>query len=312
MKLSIIIPLYNEEETLEELTERIFKSCGQIETEIIFIDDGSTDNSLVVIRELSLKNQNVNFISFRKNMGKATALMAGFRNCRGDIIITMDADLQDDPVEIPHFIEKIEEGYDLVSGWKYHRHDPFEKRLASKIFNKMVSALSGIKLHDFNCGFKAYRREVTDAVNVYGEQHRFIPVLACRYGFSITEIKVHHNRREHGRSKYGIKRYLCGLFDAITVSFMSRFAMRPLHFFGAWGLFLILGGFCICVYLSVKKIAGYSLSNRPFLLLGILMLIIGVQFFSFGLIGEMFVDMHSPSIDTELYIKEKNFYSRGV
>jgi glycosyltransferase involved in cell wall biosynthesis len=306
MKLSIIIPLYNEEETIKELLRRIFTACETIETEVIFIDDGSTDNSLAVIRELSINNQNVNFVSFRKNMGKAAALMAGFRNCRGDIVITMDADLQDDPSEIPRFIEKIEEGYDMVSGWKYHRQDPLEKRIPSKLFNKTVSVLSGIKLHDFNCGFKAYRREVTDTVNLYGEQHRFIPVLAHRYGFSITEIKVHHNKREHGKSKYGIKRYLRGFYDAITVSFMNRYALRPMHFFGAFGGLLLLGGFCVCVYLTISKFAGRNLSDRPLLMLGVLMLIIGVQFVSLGLIGEMFVDASiRNSHYNEAHIKEK-------
>jgi glycosyltransferase involved in cell wall biosynthesis len=304
MKVSIVIPLYNEKETIEELLEQIFSACKTIETEVIFIDDGSTDNSLELLRELSLNNQNVNFISFRKNMGKTAALMAGFRNCHGDIVITMDADLQDDPSEIPRFIEKIEEGYDVVSGWKYHRQDPLEKRLPSKLFNKTVSMLSGIKLHDFNCGFKAYRRKVTDTINLYSEQHRFIPVLARRYGFSIAEIKVHHNKREHGKSKYGIKRYLRGFYDAITVSFMNRYALRPMYFFGTLGLLLLFSGFCICVYLAIAKFAGRSLGDRPLLLLGVLMLIIGVQFVSLGLIGEMLVDANIHRYN-EAHVKEK-------
>jgi glycosyltransferase involved in cell wall biosynthesis len=297
--------LYNEEESIRELLKRIFLSCKNIETEIIFVDDGSTDNSLGIIKELAGKNENVNFISFRKNMGKASALMAGFKNCHGDIVVTMDADLQDDPAEIPRFIEKIEEGYDVVSGWKYQRQDPLEKRLPSKFFNKTVSVLSGIKLHDFNCGFKAYRREVTDTINLYGEQHRFIPVLAYRYGFSVGEIKVHHNKREHGKSKYGIKRYLRGLYDAITVSFMNYYALRPMHFFGAWGLFLILCGLSICVYLIITKFAGQSIGDRPILLLGVLLLIVGVQSFSLGLIGEMFVDINTRGSYSEAHFKDK-------
>ena len=235
--VSIVIPVYNEEESLKLLYEKIIENIPeQYEREIIFVNDGSTDKSVEVIKKLIMQDTQVHLISFRKNFGKAMALETAFRNAKGDIIITMDADLQDDPIEIPNFLAKIEEGYDLVSGWKKHRQDPLEKRLPSKLFNKVTAKLSGVELHDFNCGFKAYRREVTESIDVYGELHRYIPVLAHRKGFRITEIVVHHNKRQYGKSKYGFERYLRGLFDSLTVAFLGKYYDRPMHLFGKGGL----------------------------------------------------------------------------
>ena len=207
--ISFVVPVYNEEKSLEILYDKILENMpDEYETEIIFVNDGSTDQSATVIKEIIAKDKRVHLISFRKNFGKAMALESGFRNAHGTIVITMDADLQDDPVEIPNFIAKIDEGYDLVSGWKEKRQDPLEKRLPSKLFNKVTAKLSGVQLHDFNCGYKAYRKEVIDAIDVYGELHRYIPVLAHRKGFRIAEISVHHNKRQFGKSKYGFERYL--------------------------------------------------------------------------------------------------------
>ena len=249
--------------------------------------------------------KNVHLIAFRKNFGKAAALQAGFRNSKGDIVITMDADLQDDPKEIPRFIEKLEEGYDLVSGWKKERHDPLEKRLPSKLFNRVTAHLSGVHLHDFNCGFKAYRREVVDSIDVYGELHRYIPVLAYRKGFRITEITVEHHAREFGKSKYGLERYLRGLFDSMTVAFLGKFYDRPMYFFGKIGLVLCVIGGVICAYLTALWCMGQGIGSRPLLLLGVLFLILGVQMFSTGFIGDMLVDATYHDRYNESHIKEK-------
>ena len=276
-RLSIIIPTYNEAESVGLLYNKIIDCIGgKYSYEIIFVDDGSTDHSDKKIKELIAEDPNVHLIVFRKNFGKSAALQAGFRNCTGDTVITMDADLQDDPKEIPRFIAKLDEGFDLVSGWKKKRHDPLEKRLPSKLFNKVTAHLSGVHIHDFNCGFKAYRREVVDGIDVYGELHRYIPVLAHRKGFRIGEIEVEHHAREFGKSKYGIERYMRGLFDSMTVAFLGRFYDRPMYFFGKIGIVLCLLGGLICGYLSVVWFMGSSIGDRPLLMLGVLLLILGV------------------------------------
>lgn len=304
--ITFVIPMYNEEGSLALLYEKIIQNtANQYKYEIIFVDDGSTDGSVTVIRKIIEDDPNVHLIVFRKNFGKAAALQAGFRNSKGDIIITMDADLQDDPSEISHFIDKINEGYDLVSGWKKERHDPLEKRLPSKLFNKVTSHLSGVQLHDFNCGFKAYRREVVENIDVYGELHRYIPVLAYRKGFKITEIVVHHNKREYGKSKYGFERYLRGLFDSITVAFLGKFYDRPMYFFGKIGLLLLGVGALICGYLTVLWFLGQGIGGRPLLMLGVLSIILGVQMFSIGFLGDMLVDATYHDRYNESHIKEK-------
>lgn len=249
-KVSFVIPAYNEEESLEELYSLIKENVDDCKKEnlltdyeVLFIDDGSTDHTQDVIRKMSGQDEHVRYIFFRKNFGKSVALQTAFRNVTGDVVITMDADLQDDPCELASFLKKIDEGYDLVSGWKYNRLDPAEKRLPSKLFNLVTAKMSGIDLHDFDCGYKAYRREVTDAVDIYGQLHRYIPVLAFRKGFRIAEIQVHHNKRKHGKSKYGVERYMQGLLDFFTVSFLSKYHDRPMYFFGRTGLLsLLLGG----------------------------------------------------------------------
>ncbi|MCI8402398.1 MAG: glycosyltransferase family 2 protein [Lachnospiraceae bacterium] len=305
-KISVIVPMYNEESSIKKLYEKIVESIKEYSLyEIIFVDDGSADASTQKVKELRTEDQNVRLIVFRKNFGKAAALQAGFRNCSGDIIITMDADLQDDPKEIPRFVAKLEEGYDLVSGWKKKRNDPLEKRLPSKLFNKVTSHLSGVHLHDFNCGFKAYRREVVDSIDVYGELHRYIPVLAYRKGFRIAEIEVEHHAREFGKSKYGFERYLRGLFDSMTVAFLGRFYDRPMYFFGKIGLVLCVLGGMICAYLTALWFMGQGIGNRPLLLLGVLLLILGVQMFSTGFIGDMLVDATYRDRYNESHIKEK-------
>ncbi len=304
--LSIVIPVLNEQDSLKILYEKIMEQVGdKYLYEILFIDDGSTDQSSQIVKELREGDKNVHLIVFRKNFGKAKALQTGFRNAQGDIIITMDADLQDDPCEIPRFVEKINEGYDLVSGWKQNRHDPLEKRLPSKLFNKVTEKLSGVHLHDFNCGFKAYRREVVENIDIYGELHRYIPVLADRQGFRITEIVVHHHKREYGKSKYGFERYLRGLFDSFTVAFLGRFYDRPMYFFGRIGLVLSMLGGIICLYMTYLWATKQPIGTRPLLQLGVLLLIVGVQMISIGFIGDMIVDATYHSRYNEGHVKEK-------
>jgi glycosyltransferase involved in cell wall biosynthesis len=291
--ISVVIPLFNEAESLPEL-------CGQLtdvlsrtggEYELVFIDDGSRDGSLSVLREWAQRDHHVRVISFRRNFGKSAALATGFRAARGNVVITMDADLQDDPAEIPNLLAKLDEGYDLVSGWKRKRHDPLSKTLPSRLFNRVTGSLSGVRLHDFNCGLKAYRREVVADLPVYGELHRFLPVLAFKQGYRITEIPVHHRPRLHGKTKFGANRFLNGFFDLLTVLFISDYNRAPLHLFGSLGLLCALAGLAINAYLTVGWLRGNWIGNRPLLFLGVLLMVIGVQFFSFGLIAEKMVNM---------------------
>ncbi|USF25739.1 Dodecaprenyl-phosphate galacturonate synthase [Firmicutes bacterium ASF500] len=309
--LSIVIPVFNEGESIPLLYSSLKESIGKVRQsgqisghEIWFVSDGSTDNSEEVIKSILQKDEKVHLIAFRKNFGKAAALQAGFRHCNGDIVITMDADLQDDPAEISRFIQKLNEGYDLVSGWKYNRQDPLEKRLPSKLFNRVTSGLSGIYLHDFNCGFKAYRKEVVKSIDIYGELHRYIPVLAFRKGFRIAEITVEHHKREFGKSKYGLERYLRGLFDSFSTSFLSKFYDRPMYFFGRIGFLLCMIGLLICGYLTVLWIMGNQIGQRPLLILGVLCLILGIQSISTGFIGDMIVDATYRNRYEESHIKE--------
>ncbi|MGE5440779.1 MAG: glycosyltransferase [Bacteroidota bacterium] len=305
-KISIVVPLYNEEESLRPLANEIKKAMRLIlaEYEVVFVDDGSTDKSLSVLKEISRVDPKFKYISFRKNYGKSAALQMGFKQVTGDVVITMDADLQDDPSEIVNLLQKLEEGYDLVSGWKKQRFDPFIKRHSSKFFNYVTGLMSGIKIHDFNCGLKAYRREVVKNLNVYGELHRYMPVLADWQGFTISEIPVKHHPRRYGTTKFGISRFFKGFIDLMTVMFTTRYIKRPMHLFGFLGAIAFLIGFVVNGYLSIEWMMGHSLSNRPLLFFGMLLIIVGVQFFSVGLLGEMMV--HSMQSDKEYSIKDKS------
>ncbi len=294
--LSIVIPVFNEEESLKKLYSEICEVCedNTIEFEIIFVDDGSTDRSFIVMQDIHRNDGRVKALKFRNNIGKAEALAAGFSVSKGDFIVTMDGDLQDDPAEIPSLINKLKQGYDLVSGWKKKRKDSLSKRIPSFIYNKFTSILSGIPIHDFNCGLKIYRREVIENLRLYGELHRFIPVLAKWEGFDIGEITVHHRKREYGKTKYGFSRFFKGLFDFITVLFLTKYMKRPLHFFGIIGMLTSITGAAIIIYLVILKLKKISyLSNRPLLFIGVMLLIIGIQFISIGLIGEMITRTHS-------------------
>lgn len=239
--VSVLIPAYNEQDSVKELYSQIVESISDMQTksqvsdyEIWFVNDGSTDKTEDMIRDIIETDSKVHLISFRKNFGKSPALQAGFKHVKGDIIFTLDADLQDDPAEFSRFVEKIDEGYDMVVGWKYNRLDPLEKKLPSKLFNAVTSANSGVKLHDFDCGFKCFKREVAESLDLYGELHRYIPVLAHRKGFKITEITVNHRSREHGHSKYGMERYMRGLFDSLTTTFLLKYSDRPMYFLEEW------------------------------------------------------------------------------
>ncbi len=288
--ISVVVPLLNEEESLPELTERVVRNLTQFGRtfEILFIDDGSTDKSYDVIRSLKEKYPAIRAIRFRKNFGKSAALSEAFKIVRGKYVITMDADLQDDPDELPNLVRKLEEGFDLVSGWKKIRHDPFSKTIPSRFFNWVTRVMTGIKLHDFNCGLKAYRREVVNDVQIYGELHRYIPVLAKREGYQrITEIIVKHHERKYGYSKFGLSRFIKGFLDLVTVLFLARYIKRPLHFFGSVGFFVLSIGLGINLYLSVNWFMGVPLGNRPLLFLGVLLVLAGIQIISTGLIGEL-------------------------
>jgi glycosyltransferase involved in cell wall biosynthesis len=288
--LSVIIPVLDECGSLPELYGSLTEVLRQVnrEYEIIFVDDGSSDGSVQLCRSLVEADPHVTLVELRRNFGKATALQAGFQVAKGAIIITMDADLQDDPVEIPRFLEALDEGVDLVSGWKKNRQDPLTKTLPSKLFNFATSVLTGIKLRDFNCGFKAYRREVIQSLDLYGELHRYIPVLAYASGFRPVEIPVNHHRRSYGKSKYSFERFLRGAFDLLTVLFLGSFKRRPLHLFGLIGIALLSVGFLIDLYLSFLWLTGIAyIGNRPLLILGTLLIIVGVQVVIFGLLAEM-------------------------
>lgn len=288
--VSVIIPLLNERECLGELYNRLTKVLAQSASghELIFIDDGSTDGSLDVLKSLREEDRRVKIISFMRNYGKSAALSEGFRIARGEVVITIDADLQDDPGEIPGLIAKLDEGYDLVSGWKLNRQDPISKTLPSRVFNFMVSAVTGVKLHDINCGLKAYRGEVVKRVSIYGELHRFIPVLAAWEGFRITEKNVSHSERKFGQSKYGARRFINGILDLMTVMFITRRATSPLHFFGRIAFLFFAVGSIITLYFLILWISGRGLHVRPIMVGGLIMIVIAIQIGSFGLLAELF------------------------
>lgn len=290
-EISVVVPVYEEEATVLELAERIAAVLDEEgrSFELLFIDDGSRDRTSQRVREARERDPRVRLVRFRRNFGKAAALCAGFEAARGEVLVTMDGDLQDEPREIPRFLAALEEeGLDLVSGWKKRRRDPITKRWPSKLFNWVTRRLAQVDLHDFNCGFKAYRREVVGEIALYGELHRYIPVLASRKGFRVGELAVEHHARRHGRSKYGWDRYYKGLLDLITVLFITKYTRRPLHLFGLIGLACFGTGFVIDAWLAARKILfDEPLYDRPLLLLGVLLMLVGIQVLTTGLIGEM-------------------------
>jgi glycosyltransferase involved in cell wall biosynthesis len=291
--VSVVVPAKDEEQSLPLIVERIVEACashGIALSDIVLVDDGSSDGTWGVMAKLATDNPFVQAIRLRRNFGKATALMVGIGACAGDVVITMDADLQDDPDEIPRFLETLDAGCDLVSGWKKDRHDPFSKTLPSRLFNRVTAAISGVRLHDFNCGFKAYRREIFDSVELYGELHRYVPVLASALGYRVAEIPVRHHARRFGKSKYGVARFTRGFLDLLTVVLLTRFAYRPGHLFGGIGLLFSLGGGAALAYLAgLKLLTGASIGGRPLLLFGVMGVIVGMQLILFGMLAELII-----------------------
>ncbi len=292
--ISVVIPIHNEERSIALLHEELQAALEPLreEWEAVYVDDGSTDGSFAALTRLHAREENVRVVRLRRNFGKAAALATGFAQVDGDIVVTIDGDLQDDPAEIPRLLAKLHEGFDLVSGWKAQRRDPLTRRIPSKLFNHVAGWMSGLRLHDMNCGLKAYRRDVVRSLVLYGELHRFIPVLAHEQGYRVAELPVNHRPREHGRSRYGLERYLRGFLDLLTVSFMGRYRHRPLHLFGGLGLLLFASGTTLLVYLTVVKLTGHAIGQRPLLTLGVLLVVVGMQFFSLGLISEMITSHH--------------------
>ena len=292
--ISVVVPVYNEEQSVALLLDELRSTLEGVgaDWQAVFVDDGSTDGTFAALTRLHAGADNVRVVRLRRNFGKAAALAAGFAQAEGDVIVTIDGDLQDDPAEIPRLLAKLDEGFDLVSGWKTRRRDPWSRRLFSRIFNGVAGRISGIRLHDMNCGFKAYRAEVVRGLPLYGELHRFIPVLAHYRGYRIAELPVNHRPRAHGRSRYGPERYLRGFLDLLTVAFMGRYRHRPLHLFGGLGLLLGAVGIAVLAYLTVVKIGGQAIGQRPLLTLGVLFVVVGLQFFSLGLISEMITSHH--------------------
>jgi glycosyltransferase involved in cell wall biosynthesis len=308
--LSIVVPVHDEERTVALLLDELQSVLDPLgdEWELVFVDDGSTDGTFSALTRLHAAHANVKVVRLRRNFGKAAALDAGFRTAAGETIVTMDGDLQDDPAEIPRLLAKLEEGFDLVSGWKARRRDPWSRRVLSRIFNGVTGRVSGLRLHDMNCGLKAYRSEVVRGLSIYGELHRFIPVLAHYRGFRVGELPVNHRPRREGRSRYGMERYLRGFLDLLTVTFMGRYRQRPLHLFGGLGLVLFLSGGVVLAYLTALKIAGHAIGHRPLLTLGVLLVVLGMQFFSLGLISELVTSHHEERTGdrgrAELHVEE--------
>ncbi|MEM1041143.1 MAG: glycosyltransferase family 2 protein [Bacteroidota bacterium] len=304
--LSLVIPLLDEAESLPELAERIRAAVEPTgySFEVWLIDDGSTDGSWEVVRGLHREDPRFAGVRFRRNYGKSAALAIGFERARGRFVATLDADLQDDPAELPEMLARLEAGADLVSGWKQKRHDPLSKTIPSRFFNGVTRLVSGIKLHDFNSGIKAYRAEVVKNVRVYGELHRYIPLLAKWEGYTrIEEQAVEHHPRRHGQTKFGIERFIRGFLDLLTVVFVTRFGRRPMHFFGGLGTLSFLGGFAISLYLSVGWVMGTPIEDRPLFHLGIMLVIVGVQLFLAGFLGEMIVRPQMERTD-DVHLRE--------
>jgi glycosyltransferase involved in cell wall biosynthesis len=292
--ISVVVPVHDEERSVEPLYKELRSALEPLGRawEAVFVDDGSADGSFAALTRLHAMAPNIEVVRLRRNFGKAAALAAGFRHASGDVVVTIDADLQDDPAEIPRLLAKLDEGFDLVCGWKTERRDSLTRRLLSRIFNGVVGRVSGLRLHDMNCGLKAYRADVVRNLRIYGELHRFLPVLAHNRGYRIAELPVNHRPREHGRSNYGVERYMRGFLDFMTVWFMGRYRHRPLHLFGGLGLALGAIGTVLLVYLTVLKLSGEAIGHRPLLTLGVLLVVVGLQFFSLGLLSELITSHH--------------------
>lgn len=304
--LSIIIPVYNEQENLRELHQEIKNVLDKFKKnyEIIFVDDGSVDNSFSLLKQIHKENSRVKVIRLRKNFGQTAALSAGFDYLRGKMVVTMDGDLQNDPKDIPLLINKLEEGYDIVSGWRYKRKDKFfTRRLPSAIANWLISLITGIKLHDYGCTLKAFRKEVVKSIKLYGEMHRFIPAMASLIGVNIAEIKVNHRARKSGKSKYGLSRTIKVVLDLVTVKFLLSYSTRPLQVFGLVGLICGLIGGILGIYLSYQRLIlkSIGLANRPLLLLAILLIFMGFQFITLGLLAEMISRAYHESVRKKIY-----------
>ncbi len=306
MKLSVILPLLNEEPNIEPLYAELRDALAELklDAEIVFIDDGSTDASFALLQRLRAADPRVKIIRFRRNFGQTAALAAGFAHARGEIIVTMDADRQNDPRDIGKLLETIDAGYDLVNGWRFARQDAWlSRKLPSRIANKIISLTTNVKLHDYGCTLKAFRREVVQNINLYGEMHRFIPAIASWMGVSIAEVKVNHRARTQGKSKYGISRTLRVILDLITVKFLLSYSGRPIQFFGPLGLLCGGAGLALTGVLAVQRLFfGVPLSDRPILLLGVLLIFIGLQFITFGLLGEMQTRIYHEGQNKPIYV----------
>ncbi len=307
--ISVVVPAYNEEENIPILYEklvRVLDSLGE-EYEIVFVDDGSYDRTPEILRELAEKDRRVKVVRFRRNYGQTAAMYAGFEHARGDVIITMDADLQNDPEDIPRLLEKLEEGYDIVSGWRKDRKDPFlSRKLPSKIANWIISKVTGVELHDYGCTLKAYRSEIAKRYRLYGDMHRFLPALAKRFGARITEIPVKHHPRLYGKSKYGIGRTIRVILDIFLVKFLNEYITKPLYVFGGFGFFLLVIGTLIELYLSfLKFFMGEDIGGRPLLILGVLLILAGIQLLSTGIIAELIIRTYYESRGEKPYVIEE-------
>ena len=293
MDLAVIIPALNERDALPGLVDEIDRACEKLEPpvewEVLVVDDGSTDRTFEMVEDLAITNDRIWAIRLRRNFGKSAALAVGFDATDADVVITIDGDGQDDPADIPLLLDKMKEGegVDLVSGWKRDRQDPASRRIASKLFNWFTAKATGVDMHDMNCGFKAYAGDCARSVDVYGEMHRFMPALAVQQGWRVAEVPVNHRAREHGKSRFGLERYLRGALDLVTVVFLGRYQFRPLHLFGGAGAAFTLLGTLICLYLTILKIGGESIGDRPLLFLGVLLIVVGVQLLTLGLLAQM-------------------------
>jgi glycosyltransferase involved in cell wall biosynthesis len=292
--VSVVIPVYDERDSLRPLVEELLpvvRALGR-RVEVVFVDDGSRDGSAEVLADLAATEPEITVVRLRRNFGKGAALAAGFRHASGEAVVTLDADLQDDPAEIPRLLAALEEGADLVSGWKRDRRDPAGKRAASRVFNAVSTRMSGLDLHDLNCGLKAYRAELVRSLALVGDTYRYIPVIAANAGFRVRELPVNHRPRVHGRTKYGVERYLRGLLDLFTILFIGRYRHRPMHLFGGLGLLFSTAGFVILCYMAALRFTGHGIGGRPLLLLGALPVVVGIQLLTIGLVSEMIQRNH--------------------